>query len=266
MARHLLAASTLALVACSSHAPATAPVAPPPASTACYAGYSTGMGQRARTIARRTVDPAAHQILEDVSHDDAGAHGAKSFHVVMAVDGDRFTMTERGGAFTGTGTLVGPAWQWTAWTSTSQIPHTTITVASSDELTATGMRATKQIMQDGKLLGTTTDELQTFDCAEWDKVLAQLAVPVLDDTTCDRACRNFASLKFWASAELEVAVLPPADQPAARARKQAELTAKLDAGVGACKQQCLTAGNAAQTACIGAAKTVEDLAACDAIE
>src|SRR4051812_40963624 len=97
------------LVGCSGPAKpaAVAPLPLPAASTVCYAGVSTGMGQRARTIARRVVDPAAGQVVEDVSHDEAGAHGAKSFHVVMKVQGDRFELTETGGAFTGSGTLAG---------------------------------------------------------------------------------------------------------------------------------------------------------------
>jgi hypothetical protein len=35
------------------------------------------MGQRARTLVRRTIDPAAQQIVEDVSHDDASSHSVK---------------------------------------------------------------------------------------------------------------------------------------------------------------------------------------------
>ena len=238
--------------ACSSHPPTTSPVAAPVASTACYAGYSSGMGQRARTIARRTVDPAAHQIIEDRSHDDAGAHGAKSFHVVMTVDGDHFTMTESGGAFSGTGTLVGEPWQWSAWTSVSQIPNAGITIESSDELTSAGMKATKQIKKDGKLLATTTDELQTIDCADWDSVKAALAVPILDRAACDRACRNFATLKFWDH-------IGPDDH----APHEAELASKLEAGLPACVTQCLAANNPTQTACMGAATSVADLAACE---
>jgi len=53
------------------------------------------------------------------------------------VDGDQFTMVEAGGAFTGSGFLVGDPWRWTSWSSTSEIPHTGITVTSEDELTPT---------------------------------------------------------------------------------------------------------------------------------
>jgi hypothetical protein len=215
---------------------------------------STGMGQRSRTIARRTVDPAAKQITEDVSHDDAGAHGAKSFHVVMDVDGDHFTLKETGGAFTGTGTLTGEPWQWTAWSSVSQVAGG-VEVESDDELTPTGIKATKQIRQSGKVLATTEDALKTFDCAQWEDVKATLAVPALDDAACDHACRNYATLKFWQG------VGDVSDE--LRKQKATELETKLSQGLAPCVEQCLSANNAIATACLGAAKSVDDLDACD---
>jgi hypothetical protein len=221
------------------------------------------MGQTARTIARRTVDPAARQITEDVSHDDGGAQGAKSFHVVMAVDGDRFTMTEASGALHGAGTLVGEPWRWTSWRSTSEIPHTGITVTSDDELTDTGMTATKKIVRDGKELGTTRDVLASFDCAEWDNAVAALALPPLASGGCERACRNFAQLKYWASADPEIEALPEDDRAAARAEKTTEMAAKIDSGLEGCVAGCVSANNVTQTACLARATSVADLAACE---
>jgi hypothetical protein len=244
------------------HAPA-APVETPAASTTCYSGLTTGMGQTARTLVRRALDPAARQITEDVSHDDGGAHGAKSFHVVMAVDGDHFTLTEGSGAFSGTGTLAGDPWRWSSWTSSSQVAKTTITVESDDELTDTGMTATKQIKQDGKLVATTTDQLKRFDCAQWDEAKAALALPALDAAACDRACRNFATLKYWEKADAELAALPQAERAAARTKHESELAARLEAGASACATQCLSANNATQTACMAKAKTIDELGACE---
>lgn len=255
----------LTLVACSGagRRPPPPPLAPPPATTLCYAGMSIGMGQTARTLARRTVDPVARQIVEDVRHDDGGAHGANSFHVVMTVDGDHFTMTEASNAFHGSGTLVGDPWRWTSWFSTSEIPNTGISVDSDDELTETGMTATKQIKRGGKVIATTKDELKAFDCATWDTAVAELATPAINAATCERACRNFATLRFWARADVEISALPVADQPAARTKKTAELAPQLAAGLGACVDGCVTANNGVQTACIGNAHSVSALAACE---
>jgi hypothetical protein len=238
----------LLLAACS--APPAHPVELPAATTICYAGVASGMGQKSRTIARRTVDPAAHQIIEDVTHDQAGAHGAKSFHVVMDITGDHFTMTETGGAFTGSGTLTGEPWQWTSWSSVSQIPNTGIEVTSDDAVSPSEMRSTKQIRQKSELLATTEEVLQPFDCTQWDAEKAALAVPAADEAACDRACRNFATLKFWqANGEQDK-------------NKIAELQRNLDSGLPNCITQCVSANNGAQTACFGAAKSVDELSAC----
>ncbi|MDX2089200.1 MAG: hypothetical protein SFX73_15195 [Kofleriaceae bacterium] len=263
MMRFLLGCSWLA--ACSGNAPP--PVVPPTlpaASTACYAGITTGMGKKARTIARRIVDPAAGHIVEDVSHDDGGAKGVNSFHVVMKVDGNNFTMTEAGGAFTGSGALVGEPWQWSAWSSTSQISNGGITVESEDELTDAGIMVTKRIMREGKLLATTAATLKPFDCAQWDKTLATLAAPVLDDALCERACTTFATLRYWSRIEPTISALPAKDQATARAQAEATLADKLRAGTPTCASQCMSAGDAVATACMANATTVEQLDACNA--
>jgi hypothetical protein len=253
------------LAACSgSTARSTNPGRPlPDASTACYAGMSIGMGQSARTIARRSVNPVAGTITEDVTHDEGGAAGAKTFHVVMQVEGDHFTMTETGNAFRGSGTLAGEPWQWTAWSSTSEIPNTGISVTSDDELTASGMTAIKQIKRNGKVVATTKDELKTFDCAEWDKAVAALAQPPLASGGCERACKNFAQLKYWERADAEISSLPVADQTGARARKSSELETQLAAGLPTCVATCIESNNSTQTACIAAAASVGDLGACE---
>jgi hypothetical protein len=222
------------------------------------------MGQSSHTIARRTVDPEAKTITEDVSHDHAGPQGSRSFHVVMTVDGDHFTMSETGGAFTGTGSLVGQRWQWTAWSSVLQIANTSITVESHDELTSVGMKAEKQIKQDGKLVGKTVENLRAFECAQWDDAKTALLASQVDKPRCERACRNFATLKFWQHADVDIAALPQADQAAAHAAKADELASKLAAGIDFCVDSCVSANNAEQTTCWGDATNAEQLSACDA--
>lgn len=254
----------VAFAGCSGSTPRSiTPAIPlPAANTACYAGMSVGMGQSARTIARRIVNPTAGTITEDVSRDDL-AHGAKSFHVVMQVDGDHFTMTETGNAFRGSGALVGEAWQWTSWSSTAEIPNTGITVDSDDEITATGMTATKQIRRERKVIATTKDELKTFNCIDWDKAVAALAQPPLASGGCERACKNFAQLKYWERADAEISALPAGDQAPAKAQKISELATRLDAGMPACVSTCIESNNATQTACIAAAASVGALRACE---
>jgi hypothetical protein len=237
----------------------SAPAAP---TTVCYAGVSSAGDHKVRTIARRTVDPAARQIVEDVSHNETGTYGTKRFHVVMNVDGDHFTMKEASGAFTGTGTLVGAPWQWTSWTSISQVPEAGVEVESRDELTPTGIQATKQIRKDGKVVTTAVEQLAAFDCAEWDAAEAALAAPVLDQALCDHACRNYATVMYWSTADAEIARLPPEARDEARKQKAAALGPKLEAGVPACATQCLESHNLAQVACMDRATSAPALRVC----
>ena len=227
----------LAVVGCGSAPHPVAPPAPlPAATTACYAGVATAQGKKSRVIVRRTVDPVAHQIREDVGRDT---------HVVVDVTGDHFTLKEAGGQFTGTGTLSGEPWRWTSWTSSTTAAGG-IVVDSDDELTATGMKATQQIRKDGTLVASTTDELKTFDCASWEQAIADLALPVLDGAACERACRNYAKLKYDAHA----------------GGTPEDFQARLDAGLPSCIEQCVKADNAAQTACLAAAPSLEALGSC----
>jgi hypothetical protein len=248
-----------------SAAPSVAPVeraAPAAPTTVCYAGVSSAGDHKVRTIARRTVDPAARQIVEDVSHDETGTSGTRRFHVVMNVDGDHFTMTEAGGAFTGTGTLAGEPWRWTSWTSISQVPGAGVEVESHDELTPTGIQATKQIRKDGKVVTTAVEQLAAFDCAEWDVAEAALAAPVLDQALCDHACRNYATVMYWSTADAELAGLAPEARDEARRQKAAALGPKLEAGLPACVTQCLESHNLAQVACMDRATSAPALRAC----
>jgi len=252
-----------------SASPSVAPgerAAPAAPTTACYAGVSSAGDHKVRTIARRTVDPAARQIVEDVSHGETGSYGTRRFHVVMNVDGDHFTMKEAGGAFTGTGTLVGEPWQWTSWTSISQVPEAGVEagleIESRDELTSTGIQATKQIRKDGKVVTTAIEQLTAFDCAEWDAAEAELAAPVLDQALCDHACRNYATVMYWSTADAEIARLPPESRDEARKQKAADLGSKLEAGVPACVTQCLESHNLAQVACMDRATSAPALRAC----
>ena len=250
--------------------PSVSPSAPPPVdravpaapTTVCYAGVSSAGDHQARTIARRTVDPAARQIVEDVSHSETGTYGTRRFHVVMNVDGDHFTMKEAGGAFTGTGTLVGEPWRWTSWTSVSQVPEAGVEVESRDELTPTGIQATKQIRKDGKVVTTAVERLEAFDCAEWDTAEAELAAPVLDEALCDHACRDYATVMYWSTADAEIARLSPEAHDEARKQKAAALGPKLEAGIPACVTQCLESHNLAQVACMDRATSAPALRAC----
>lgn len=256
--------------ACSGHSatktagPALAePAASNAPTSACYQGTSTGAGQRVQSVVRRTLDPANKQIVEDVVRGDAG--DLKAFRVVMTVTGNTFTMAEAGGQFSGTGKLIGPSWAWTQWESNTQqqVNGATLEVESHEELTPTGLLGRKAIKQGDKIVATTIDELTTMDCASWDTARKALATPVLDDALCERSCRRFATIRFIAATQDEIAKLPADKREAAIQDKTRELEGKLAAGLPECVKQCRAANNVKQTACFARAENPQDIGACD---
>jgi len=87
-------------------------------------------------LVRRTLDPSLSQIEEYVlgvaTH---GKRGTRQYRVIMKVNGNTFTMKDAAETFSGSGTLEGEPWKWTAWTSTSMLPNKMV-IESKDQLVA----------------------------------------------------------------------------------------------------------------------------------
>lgn len=158
----------------------------------CYVGTTDIFlldGKKVKTQSgriKRTLDPVANFIEEnvDVSEDPTFPVGkTESFDVGMTVSSAvppattaTFTMVERNGAFSGTGTLTGEPWQWTAWHSSSTMssvgntdanpaaPMGAITVESNDTLTGDTLTATKSIAMNGTVSMTTKESYQRVTC------------------------------------------------------------------------------------------------------
>ena len=187
MIRLLTFACSLFLGACASTLPQPASVQPTSESKAvavkpapeevrqtCYEGTSTVRlpdGQSVpggRTLVRRTLQPSQEKIVEEViSFDSRPEVPPKSFVVDMAVTGSQFKMTERSGAFEGTGSLTGEAWKWSEWASSSRIPNGMV-VTSKDTLRPGGMVAKKVVRgAEGQVLFELDEEYTTVDCARF---------------------------------------------------------------------------------------------------
>lgn len=93
-------------------------------------------------------------------------------------------------------------------------------------------------------------------------LLAGLAACKGDRGKCEEACRNFATLSYWAKADAQIAAAPPEQREALKKRKLAEFTHQLETGVEMCINQCASANNDDQTDCMIAAKTSEAVMAC----
>ncbi len=81
---------------------------------------------------------------------------------------------------------------------------------------------------------------------------------------CDKACRNYAQLTYWAQADAEIAAAPEASREALRKEKLSKFTADLEHGINLCVSQCVsaTAMTEKQADCMVAAKSVEAVKAC----
>jgi len=155
---------------------------PVAATTRYYEGTSTATLPTGRSvpngviIARRTVDPVAGTVVEDVVSND-GRRPAAEYVFTMRVRGASFTMHAADGSQLGEGTLDGDAWRWTAWRSTTRLPGG-IRVESVDTLLADGLVAHKTIFgSDGALTLTTTERLSSIDAARFDQRRAAILRP-----------------------------------------------------------------------------------------
>ncbi|MEO7999961.1 MAG: hypothetical protein ABI852_21090 [Gemmatimonadaceae bacterium] len=118
-------------------------------------------------LAKRTLNQKTSTITEQVISAGSRGRPATEFIVTAKVDGSKFTMTEASGAFDGDGTLQGPAWQWTGWTSISRLKEGG-RVESIDSATATTLSVHKRVLAaDGTEQVKTTEMFKVVDEARF---------------------------------------------------------------------------------------------------
>ncbi len=83
-----------------------------------------------------------------------------------------------------------------------------------------------------------------------------------DQAKCEKAARNYAELMYWKRVNAEIAALPPAEQNLARQKALSAYTNDLENNIDFITQQCVSANNDEQVACMIAAKTAEAIAKC----
>jgi hypothetical protein len=163
---------------------AACPDAPAGDTPAAEVGYFLGEsttttpdGKPVRTslsLAKRVVDPAAGRIEEHVL--SVGERDVKAFVVVWEVKGNKSTLAERSGAFTGEGELVGEAWKWKEWKSVTRLPGGAGTVTSEDKVTDRGLSAKKRYAgADGRVVLHFEDSLRPITAKTYDILHARLA-------------------------------------------------------------------------------------------
>jgi hypothetical protein len=83
-----------------------------------------------------------------------------------------------------------------------------------------------------------------------------------DPVKCESACRNYAQLVFWETADAEIAKAPPEQRDELRKQKHAELARGLERGIDLCSSKCMSANNDDDTECLIAAKSAKQAKAC----
>lgn len=83
-----------------------------------------------------------------------------------------------------------------------------------------------------------------------------------DPAKCEKACRNYAELVFWAKADAEIEAAPVDKRDELRKQKLAEFSRDLERGIDVCTSKCLSANNEDDTKCMINAKTAKQAKAC----
>ena len=95
--------------------------------------------------------------------------------LISTVGGASFTLKEEKGTFSGDGTLNGPAWAWTSWTSTARLGPDGTAVRSRSQLTERGMAVDKaRVAANGAVLFTFTEDYAAIDGATYELLRAKL--------------------------------------------------------------------------------------------
>jgi len=120
------------------------------------------------SLIKRTVKPEENKIIEQVISINQ-REAAKEFIAIFDVRGSKFTMAEQGGGFTGEGELIGKAWEWTAWKSTSNLAGGKGKLISEDTLTKDGVLAKKSFYSpDGQLRAIFSEDLKQISKEMYD--------------------------------------------------------------------------------------------------
>lgn len=83
-----------------------------------------------------------------------------------------------------------------------------------------------------------------------------------DRMQCETACRNYAQLTYWDTADAEIAKRPVGERDALRRQKLAEFEAGIAKGIDWCVSKCTSGNFSNQVDCLSEAKTARQARAC----
>ena len=134
-------------------------------------------------LVKRELRPAESQIVETtLLVSSRPGEAIQEYVTVSKVSGGTFALREQKGGFSGDGTLTGPPWAWTSWTSTASLGAQGGTLRTRSQLTERGMAVDKvRLAPNGATLVTFTEDHASIDAATYellhDKLLPREGPP-----------------------------------------------------------------------------------------
>jgi hypothetical protein len=127
-------------------------------------------------LVKRELRPGESRIVETTLLVSSRTGEPVQEHVaVSAVKGGAFTTKEQKGAFSGDGTLAGPAWGWTSWTSNTTLGGGGGTLRARSQITERGMAVDKALLApNGAVRVTFAEDYAAIDGATYELLRAKL--------------------------------------------------------------------------------------------
>lgn len=161
---------------------ADGPVPAAEAKVAYYLGESTVRNADGKALgnlvvlAKRELRQAESRIVETtLMISSRPGEPIQEYVAVSTVNGAAFALKEQKGTFSGDGTLAGPAWAWTSWTSTANLSPNGGSVRTRCQLTERGMAVDKaRLAPNGATLVTFTEDYAAIDGGTYELLRAKL--------------------------------------------------------------------------------------------
>ncbi|HEY2157243.1 MAG TPA: hypothetical protein VGH33_16570 [Isosphaeraceae bacterium] len=127
-------------------------------------------------LVKRELRPGEARIVEStLLLSSRGGEPVQEHVAVSSVKGETFTVKDQKGAFSGDGTLSGPAWAWTSWTSNTTLGGGSGTLRARSQITERGMAVDKALLApNGAIRVTFAEDYAAIDSATYELLRAKL--------------------------------------------------------------------------------------------
>src|SRR5262249_19990228 len=125
-------------------------------------------------LLRRETKPTESQVVETtLMISSRPGEPIQEYVATSTVNGASLTLKEQKGSFSGTGTLAGPAWAWTSWTTTTTVGGGSL--RSRFQVTERGLAGDKALLApNGAIRVTFTEDYAAIDGGTYELLRAKL--------------------------------------------------------------------------------------------